>query len=201
MARWEQDDFLPMNPITVVARCRRVEARVTLYAPELTREECTQIYGHLCYIDLMMDKLTERIRRTPEWQVRMALPPGDCSLAPLTSLDHERARHWRSPRAVVPYPRKRSSASPPSSPLTPMDASTGSGPTTPTATGSSGSKGSQSSRTASPAKPVTAAGAGTRSPSTPAIAPSAAPSSTSPGGRRASTRRTSTSAAGGTDPS
>jgi hypothetical protein len=102
------DSLFAIDPPALVAACRRLEAKITLYAPELTPQQCVRLLGELSISDALLARLTEQIRRTPEWQRRMALPEVDASLAKPGLLDAPARRSWRSPRPIVLYPRKRS---------------------------------------------------------------------------------------------
>lgn len=101
-----QDSLFPIDPLALIAACRRLEAKITLYAPELTAPQCERLLGELAIVDGLLSRLTEKIRRSPEWQRRMALPEAPTSLTELGLLPERRARSWRSPRPIVLYPRK-----------------------------------------------------------------------------------------------
>jgi hypothetical protein len=71
-----QAELFPFaNPETVLAHCRRLEARVLAIAPELSKQDCTAMLAELALADLMLDSIDRRIRQTPEYHARVVELP------------------------------------------------------------------------------------------------------------------------------
>jgi hypothetical protein len=98
------DSLFPIDPLTLIAACRRLEAKITLYAPELTPQQCDRMLGELSLADGLLSRITEQIRRTPDWQRRVALPEVDPALAKPGLLEAPARQRWRSlPGMAIRY--------------------------------------------------------------------------------------------------
>lgn len=69
-------DHLPVfgSPETCLALCRRIQGEVLAIAPELTTREVCRILGELALCDGCVHRIAERVRNSPEYEVRMRLP-------------------------------------------------------------------------------------------------------------------------------
>lgn len=98
-----QGELFPLGPESLVQLCRRLEARILAYAPELNRRDCTTLLGGLALVDLELEAIGAAIRQSPSWQARQALP----SLAPPRAVSERIVipprRRWRSPRLPLTY--------------------------------------------------------------------------------------------------
>ena len=109
-----QKEFFPLSALELVAACRRLEAKIVHYAPELTAKQLERVLGELAISNRIIEELGLTIRQGEDYQRRMALPDSLGSAPPSAGLlDHVRARRWRTPKPVMLYPSKgRRSAKP-----------------------------------------------------------------------------------------
>lgn len=90
-----QGDLFPFGPETVLAMCRRIEARILAHAPELARRDLETIYGGLCGTDLAINEIAARITGGTDWQRRQQLDAVQLTPAPRSP--------WRAPRDRIVY--------------------------------------------------------------------------------------------------
>jgi hypothetical protein len=91
----EQSELFPFaSPETVLAMCRRIEAKVLKIAPEIRPEDCMRLIGELSLATIVCEALEDRIRLTPEWVHRHSLDVVP-KVVPITSVDVDQRLSWR----------------------------------------------------------------------------------------------------------
>ena len=103
-----QQELLPLTALEVVAACRRLEAKIVHYAPELTAKELERLLAELAITNHIIEGLGLKIRQSAAYQSRVGLPASPASEPPSPGLlDPTRARRWRSPKPIILYPKKK----------------------------------------------------------------------------------------------
>lgn len=87
--------FPHASPETVLAYCRRLEAKILEVAPEMTPLDCQVLLQELALATLAMERLSWRIRQGMEYLRRKSLP----DVIPIDAA--------RGERIVIPPPRPR----------------------------------------------------------------------------------------------
>jgi len=96
-----QGELFPNAPETVLALCRRLEARVLSIGPELSAQDCDRLIGELFLVDVTMNGISNRIRLGVDWQRRQqldALAAERPLAAPIPV-----QRHWRARKLPITY--------------------------------------------------------------------------------------------------
>jgi len=94
--------FPHASPETVLAYCRRLEAKVLEVAPELTPHECQRLLSELTLVTLCMERLSHRIRHDMPYLRRTSLPD-------VVAIDAARGERIVQPPPTEPpeWPRRR----------------------------------------------------------------------------------------------
>lgn len=71
-----QAELFPFaSPETVLAYCRRLEAKVLKVAPELTPTHCLRLLGELALATTLLETISRSIEHSSAWRLRESLPP------------------------------------------------------------------------------------------------------------------------------
>lgn len=92
--------FPHASPETVLAYCRRLEAKVLAVAPEMSEADCRRVLAELALATLVMDKISLAIRAAMPYLRRTSLP----DVIPITAARGERIVQ---PSPTEPPPRTR----------------------------------------------------------------------------------------------